>query len=107
MIRAALVKMGEYVSTGPEGPGGRRASRQTVRSIRVTRSDPRTVAEAVAQIWPRVRRNPIVVVTRGKRIGDVDAPQPRQTSPPTKDASPQSPTEPGGSRVGRGAAAAR
>lgn len=83
-IRAVLEKMGEdaggVAATGTSGDGGKTPQR-TVRTIRVSRGDPRTIAEAIEKVWPRLRRNPLLLVTNSGRIGDLKPPAAEASDP--------------------------
>ena len=69
-IRGLLTQMGELLDAAAgANRQGRPGSGRLVRRIRVQRGDPRTVAEAIEKLWPRLRRNPLYLVQRGGRIG--------------------------------------
>lgn len=107
-IRGVLAKMGEYLESAaaadssPEaqGPGDRadavdaepkgmpKSSGTFSRTIRLAAGDPRTVGEAIEKLWPRLRRNPIFLVTAGQRAGDIEAPAPVPAEPKSAEGEP-------------------
>ncbi|MFO0948178.1 MAG: secretin N-terminal domain-containing protein [Planctomycetota bacterium] len=90
-IRAVLSRMGEDVNVhaggvgqpaGANPPEGADAlpTRPTTRTLRLNSGDPRTVAEAIEKLWPKLRQNPLYLVASG-RVGDVEPVEPQKPLP--------------------------
>ena len=80
-IRELLIKMGESGLAGQET-----ASARTFRVIRLPGAAPRSVLSELQRVWPRLRENPIRVVTPSAVIPNVRPGQSRDAPPAAEDA---------------------
>lgn len=78
-VKSTLVQLGEQPSDGVasgRNPDETKRIEPMLRAIRIDRGSPRSAALAVKKLWPRLRRNPLIVTAGEEALMSADSTKP-------------------------------